>query len=86
VQRLARAGIIDHILSTDHELAVGLFAQRARILMLHADRGPALLRQAGLIEDQNAVGRATLDQQAHPLLIEGQRVPAYKYRFFRKER
>jgi hypothetical protein len=60
-QGLARAGIIDHILGTDHELAVALFAQRARVLVLHADRRLALFRQADIIEHQHAVGWAPLD-------------------------
>jgi hypothetical protein len=75
MQRLARGRISDDVLSADHDLAVPLLAQRSRILMMHAHRSLPLFGQVGVIQHQDAIGRAALYQEAHALFIQGLRIP-----------
>jgi hypothetical protein len=74
-QQLARGRISDDVLSADHDLAVPLLAQRSRILMMHAHRSLPSFGQAGVIQQQDAIGRAALHQEAHALFIQGLRIP-----------
>ena len=59
----------------DDDLAIGDLTQRAGILASDADRAAALLGQSGIIEDQEAVGRALRNQGLHALRIQGLGLP-----------
>lgn len=67
--------MVHDVLGTDHDLAVALFAQRSRVLRLHADRRLTVFGQAGVIEHHYSMCRAPLDEQADPLFVEGERIP-----------
>jgi hypothetical protein len=59
----------------DDDLTIGDLAERAGILPGHPDRAAALLGQPGVIQGQQALGRALGHQGPHTLLIQGLRIP-----------
>jgi hypothetical protein len=75
VHRRAVCRLIGDVVGRDHDLAIGHLAQGTGILASHAHRAAPLLGQLGVIQDQEAVGRALRDQGLHALLIQVLRGP-----------
>jgi hypothetical protein len=76
LQRVTPLQSVFHILGADQHLAVPLLAQGARVLPRHPHRGPALLGQPRVVQNQHAARWTARHQVAHPRLVQRQRVPA----------
>jgi hypothetical protein len=75
VHRGPACRLIGDIVGRDDDLTIGDLAQCAGILAGDADRAAALLGQAGVVQDQEAVGRALRHQGPHALRIHGLGLP-----------